>query len=566
MFESLKTRFLILFVTTFFGVVWLVPNFIDVKDIWWPSKSRMIYGLDIQGGLHLVLEADVEEIVKERLDRFGVNFKDRAKKENIEIQSLSLQNKKPYYLDIYFKTKEDSFKAQAILESTEFKTYLQIVSQTDADKKIRLGYYETRVTALKKQLVDQAIEVIRNRIDEFGVSEPLISAQGEQRILVQLPGIEDSAKAKNLIQTTAQLEFAVVNEKFSTEKVFKMIQKAEKKGDYTLGKAGLTYRDYVKRINNDLKSQLPDNNKIVFQKPDSVTNLQAGRIPYVVDTSDGLKGTLLEDAAVSFDQEFNRPQVTFQFQPEGRRIFAELTGRVVGQSLAIILDNVLKSAPVVEGKIHSNPRITLGSGDYDTLLAEAQTVATTLRAGSLPVQLRQLEERTVGPTLGRDSINKGKTAGIISLILVMIFMIVYYKFFGIIANFCLGANIFFLLALLSSLEATLTLPGVAGIILTIGMAVDANVIIFERIKEEFKKGASLKLAVREGFQHAFSAILDANITTAIVCSVLVYFGTGPIRGFAITLFCGILTSLFTAVFLSRTLLDFFIVKYGLKKM
>lgn len=564
MFETLKTRFLVIFVATILGLIWLVPNFSNLENIWWPSKSRMIYGLDIQGGLHLVLEADVEEVLKERLERFSSHFKERAKEKGVKITSVTIQDKKPYYLSIQFKDAQGTSKAREILNSGDFKSDIQVVSSSETQ--IRLSYYETKITSLKKQLIEQAIEVIRNRIDEFGVSEPLISAQGDQRILVQLPGIEDSANAKKLIQTTAQLEFAVVNEKFSPEKIFEMIKKVENKNNYTLGKNGLTYRDYVKRLNKDLKSQLPDNNKIVFEKPDTVTTLQAGRIPYVVDSSDGLKGTLLEDAAVSFDSEFNRPQVTFQFQPEGRRIFADLTGRVVGKSLAIVLDDVLKSAPVVEGKIHSNPRITLGSGDYETLMTEAQTIATTLRAGSLPVQLRQLEERTVGPTLGRDSINRGKNAGIISLVLVMIFMLFYYRFFGIITNLCLGANIFFLLSLLSSLEATLTLPGVAGIILTIGMAVDANVIIFERIKEEFKKGASLKLAVKEGFQHAFSAILDANITTAIVCSVLMYFGTGPIRGFAVTLFCGILTSLFTAVFLSRTLLDFCILKYGLKKI
>ena len=564
MFENLKTRFLIIFVTLTLAVIWLVPNFISVKKIWWPSKSRIIYGLDIQGGLHLVLEADVEEVVRERLERFSSSFKDRAKKENINIESLTIRDQKPYYLDVQFKTAEDLTKGQAILDSTDFKTYLQILKTTGNE--IRLAYYETRINSLKKQLIEQSIEVIRNRIDEFGVSEPLISAQGDQRILVQLPGIEDSAKAKDLIQKAAQLEFAVVSEAFSTEKIAAMIEKVEKKNKYSLGENNLTYRDYVKRINRDLRSQLPDNHKIVFEKAANVTTLQAGRVPYVIDNSDDLKGSLLEDAFVSFDQEFNRPQVSFQFQPEGRRVFADLTGRMIGKRLAIVLDDVLKSAPTVEGKIYSNPRISLGSGDYDTMLEEANMISTTLRAGSLPVQLRQLEEKTVGPTLGRDSVNKGKTAGLVSLVLVMFFMLVYYKFFGVIANICLGANMFFLLSLLSSLEATLTLPGVAGIILTIGMAVDANVIIFERIKEEFKKGASLKLAVKEGFEQAFSAILDANITTAIVCSVLVYFGTGPIRGFAITLFCGILTSLFTAIFLSKTLLNFCILKYGLKKI
>ena len=252
--------------------------------------------------------------------------------------------------------------------------------------------------------------------------------------------------------------------------------------------------------------------------------------------------------------------------PEGRRIFADLTGRIKGKRLGIILDEVVKSAPVVEEKIPGNPRISLGSGDYESLVKEAETIASTLRSGALPATLRQLEEKVVGPTLGKKSIDRGKIAGIVGLTLIMFFMLFYYKTLGLIANISLFSNVAFLLAFLTSLSATLTLPGIAGIILTIGMAVDANVIIFERIKEELLKGASLKLAVRDGFQHAFSAILDANITTAIVCAVLMYFGTGPVRGFAVTLFCGILTSLFTAVFLSRTLLETLIVKWGLKRV
>ena len=206
-------------------------------------------------------------------------------------------------------------------------------------------------------------------------------------------------------------------------------------------------------------------------------------------------------------------------------------------------------------------QISLGTGNYESVLEEANMIATSLRAGALPANLYQLEEKTVGPTLGQDAIDKGKKAGLISLILVIAFMFLYYKKLGIIANICLLGNVFFLLALMSSLSATLTLPGVAGIILTIGMAVDANVIIFERIKEELRKGASLKLAIKDGYGHAFSAILDANITTAIVCFVLIYFSSGPVKGFAVTLFCGILSSLWTAVFISRTFMDLLVTKF-----
>ena len=563
MIESLKARVFIVCLVTILAIVWLIPNFTTIdEESLWPSKDHIVYGLDIQGGLHMVLEADINEVIQERLNRVGLSLKEKLEQEKVKNSSFSVSSKPPYYLTFKTKNKEAFEK---LLSRSDYSTYLQVLKETDQG--FTMAYFETRVKSLKTQVIDQTIEVIRNRIDEFGVSEPLISTQGEERILIQLPGIKDSAQAKELIQRTAKLEFAVVNEEFPPDKIQALITKAEKRGKYSLGDNGLTYRDYIKKINQDLKRHLKPNEIVVFERAPSSANLLSGRIPYVVDTSSGLQGSHLEDATVAFDSEnFNRPEVRFKFQPEGRRIFAELTGSIVGRKLAVILDRVLKSAPVVQGKIHDNPRISLGAGNYDTLIEEANMIATSLRAGSLPANLKQLEEKTVGPTLGKDSIKKGQTAGTIGLILVILFMFSYYRTLGVIANVSLVMNMAFLLALLSSLSATLTLPGVAGIILTIGMAVDANVIIFERIKEEFRKGASLKLAIKDGFGNAFSAILDANITTAIVCLVLIYFGTGPIRGFAVTLFCGIITSLFTAIFLSRTLLDLFVLKLGWKKI
>ena len=565
MIESLKARIYISIAVIVMALVWLAPNLVDFEsDSFWPTKDRIIYGLDIQGGLHMVLQARIHEVVRERLSRLASSLQEEVQKTGKPALTFQVSGSETYYVNFQASSVEALQKLKELLKKPEYSTYLQTLKT--GDKTLRLAFFETRITQLKKQVIEQTIEVIRNRIDEFGVSEPLISAQGEDRILIQLPGIEDSSQAKQLIQKTARLEFAVVKEKIPADKLQNLIDQAERQGGYSLGQRDLTYREYVRKINKSLKKHLKENEKIVFERAASATSLQAGKIPYIVDTSFGLQGSHLEDAFVSFDPDFNRPEVSFKFQPEGRRIFAELTGKIVGQRLAVVLDQVLKSAPTVQGKIHDNARITLGSGDYDGLLQEANMIATTLRAGSLPAELTQLEEKTVGPALGRDSINKGKRAGIFGLVLVMIFMLIYYKALGIVANISLFANMVFFLSLLSSLSATLTLPGVAGIILTIGMAVDANVIIFERIKEEILKGASLKLAIKDGFGHAFSAILDANITTAIVCAVLVYFGTGPIRGFAVTLSCGILTSLFTAVFLSRTLLELGMHKLGLQKV
>lgn len=565
MIESLKIRFAILVVSVLLALVYFAPNFIPLDQYpWWPAKNKLVYGLDIQGGLHLVLSADVDEIVQERLSRQGTEIQENLKEENITVNSLKTNSEKPFFLSLGFSSSSDLEKAKDWIKKSNFARTLQILPTPN--NTLKLAYYETRITELKEQAIKQSIEVIRNRIDEFGVSEPLINAQGEDRILVQLPGIEDSKRAKDLIQRTAQLKLAIVNEEFPLAKLAGLIEQAEKRGAYSLEDENMSYRKYFKRLNKDLKNQIPENHAVAFEKATGAETIKVGKIPYLVDMSQSVQGGLLEDASVAFDPNFNKPMVSFRFQPEGRKLFSKLTAQSIGKRLAVILDDVIKSAPTVQSRISDQGQISLGTGQYEDLLEEANTIATTLRAGALPTNLNQLEEKTVGPTLGKDSIDKGKKAGIIGLLLVMLFMLVYYKKLGLIANISLAANMFFLLSLMSSLSATLTLPGVAGIILTIGMAVDANVIIFERIKEELKKGASLKLAIRDGFGNAFSAILDANITTAIVCFVLIYFSTGPVRGFAVTLFCGILSSLFTAVFLSRTIMDFLIIRLGWKTL
>jgi preprotein translocase subunit SecD len=342
---------------------------------------------------------------------------------------------------------------------------------------------------------------------------------------------------------------------------------AEKAGNYALGKDGLRYTDYLKKINEDLKDKLPKETSLVFEKADSAVNLEAGKIPYLVTTNNNLSGDLLEDASVRPD-EFGKPEVIFRFGVEGRRQFAQMSGENVGKQIAIILDGVIQSAPVINEKIDSpTARITLNSGrNIQETQNEAQLIATALRAGALPAALEQLEERTVGPTLGMDSIEKGKFAGILASLLVLIFMVLYYRGLGLVADIALVLNILFLLAILTSLGATMTLPGVAGIVLTVGMAVDANIIIYERIREELRKGVGLKMAIKDGFDQAFSAIFDSNITTVAACVVLMYFGTGPVRGFAVSLTAGIVTSMFTAIFVSRAIIELLVYKFEMKKL
>ncbi|MEM7647213.1 MAG: protein translocase subunit SecD, partial [Pseudomonadota bacterium] len=369
-----------------------------------------------------------------------------------------------------------------------------------------------------------------------------------------------------LINRAAKLEFMIVDPEFvpgspRLEEVAGWIKEAEEKDGFALGKDGLRYSDYVKRVNEALKDKLPKDRVVRFEKQPNAKTLEAGKFPYVLQTDASMGGETLNDAAVSLDQ-IGQPIVVFSFDAKGAKEFGDLTTKHVKKLLAIVLDGVVRTAPNLREPITGGRgQIEMGGqGDRQKSIDDANLTAMVLRSGALPAELEQLEERTVGPTLGKDSIDKGKFAGLIGGLLVFLFMLAYYKAYGVIANLALGFNILMILAILTSLQATLTLPGVAGIVLTIGMAVDANVIIFERIKEEIAKGAGLLGAIKEGYARAFTAILDANITTAAVCAVLMYYGTGPIRGFAVTLIIGIITSMFTAIFFTRTILNLLVGK------
>jgi len=571
MFESLKARWTVIGMTMVIGIIWILPNFVDLGKDWFLSKDKIIYGLDIRGGLHLVMGVDVDSVIIEKTKRMATNFAKELDERSLKHESVTIppDNEKRIIIDV-----GAGGSVAAVTKYIEefYPVTLQILSTEGTQLVIQ--YYDAKVLEYKKQIISQAIEVIRNRIDEFGVSEPSITAQGDSRILVQLPGIENAAQAKELINRAARLDFLVVSEEMTGEQLTMIVTDAESAGAYTLGKkdsqgevkeGGLDYTAYIKRLNEDIKTKLPENTKLVFEKANNAVSLTNGKIPYLVKTDTDLSGDQLEDAVVR-PGEFGAPEVIFRFTVEGRRKFADITEQNVKKLVAIVLDDVVQSAPVIKERIDSaTARITLGGSGQETQ-NEAQFIATALRAGALPAALEQLEERTVGPTLGADSIAKGKIAGMVGGILVLVFMLLYYRMLGVIANIALTVNIFLLLAILTSLGATLTLPGVAGIVLTVGMAVDANVIIFERIKEELRKGSSLQAAIKDGFGHAFSAIFDANITTAVVCIVLMYFGTGPVRGFAVTLLCGIVTSMFTAIFVSRTIMDWLVIRMKFTKL
>lgn len=565
MFQNAKVRWTVIFVVFALAMFWLSPNLIDTKDIAYLPKTKIVKGLDIQGGIHLVLGVDVKSYMKDKMQRLAKTFKEDLAKENIPFNDITTtMSPRPAFV-IVTSSSENLKKVQDYVNKNYPATFRGIVNGNN----IEFSYFENVEKDLKAQVVNQAVEVIRNRVDSYGTLEPNISTQGADRIIVQLPGIEDAQKAKELINTTAMLEFMIVDDTFDNNKLRAMVDEAEKKGGYTLGKTeenGLEYADYVSRINDDLKSQLPPQTEIVFEKPEALESLSQGRFPVLVKNDEVVTGGMIEEAYVARDPQTGRPEVAFRMSVDGRKPFGELTGKNVGKRMAIVLDKVMKTAPNLQSKITDAGRITLGSNNYQQMFDEAEFISRTLRAGALPASLQQLEERTLGPTLGADSIAKAEVASVIACLAVFIFMILYYGWVGVVATIVLCFNVLLTLAVLSTLGATLTLPGVVGLVLTVAMSVDANIIIYERLKEELARGVKVGLAVKDAFTMAFSAIVDSNVTTLITCIMLIHFGTGPVRGFAVTLLIGVITSMFTALFVSRTLIDFMTQKLKWEKI
>ncbi len=557
-------RIITIFFVLVLAIIFFVPNLANIS--WWPTKDKIRYGLDIQGGLYLVMGVDVPAVLRESSDRLAETIATESKENNVVLASSARDKANPDSLDIHIKTNSqgDSDKVRELLKK-QYGTNL-LVNSGSSDTELVVRYSDLYLTDLKKRTIEQSIETIRNRIDEFGVSEPSITAQGDNRILIQLPGIQDAQRAKDLINRTARLEFHMVDTSIPQAQLVGLIAGVEKAGNFQL--KGMKYSEYIAKIDEGLKGKIPEDTKVLFEKNENAVNLEAGKVPYLLKKEVPIAGDNLKDAYVAIKQDYNEPYVSLSFNPEGANKFATLTGENIHKYLAIVLDNVVYSAPIINQKIpNGNAQISLGgSRNRQAMMDEAKGISMALRAGALPAALEQMEERTVGPTMGLDSINRGKKASMIGAILVILFMLFYYKGAGLLADIALLINVFLILAVLTALNATLTLPGIAGIALTIGMAVDANVIIFERIREELRHGASYKSAIVLGFDRAFWAIFDANICSAITSLILMHYGTGPVRGFAVTLVTGIFTSMFTAIFVTRTLIDLLIEKVGLKKL
>lgn len=512
--KSLSWRLVLVLAVIIAAIVYLLPT---LNPAIWPHKQINL-GLDLQGGMHLVLEVDTDKAVESNLERIYQDIRQMVRK--ARIRGVNMQPRGGRQIDITVRG-ADRIAAFKKLLADELDSMLKKVRIDGGDLfELSLHLEKDEVDHIKRLAVDQALETIRNRIDQFGVAEPDIRLQGDNRILIQLPGIKDTERAKDLIGKTALLEFKLVDDS----------------GD----------------LNAAIAGSVPPGRQVLYREEFDSQTQASRKIPYLLNKRAVLTGASLTDARVQIDSQYNEPYVSIEFDKKGARIFERVTEENVGKSLAIVLDDNVASAPVIQEKISGGQaRIT---GQFD--MEEARDLAIVLRAGALPAPVEILEERTVGPSLGADSIRYGLISMLIGGICVVVFMVIYYKGAGLIANLALLLNIFLIAAGLSAMQATLTLPGIAGIILTIGMAVDANVIIFERIREELALGRAPFSAVDAGFSRATLTILDANVTTLIAAVVLMQFGTGPVRGFAVTLSLGVVASMFTALILARMVFDY----------
>ena len=506
------------------AIIYVLPT---INSALWPYK-RINLGLDLQGGMHLVLEVDTDKAVASTIEQITQDIR-RVNREE-RVRNSVVKQVDGTTIEVEIQNQENIDKFEALLDK-EFKD-MRILSRSKANEilHIRMDLSDAEMNHIKNLATGQALETIRNRIDQFGVSEPDIRRQGEKRILIQLPGIKDTQRAKDLIGKTALLEFKLLDET----------------GD----------------LDAAAKGNIPPGSEILFQVQEDPETRRVKKTPYLVKKRASLTGKYLTDARVQIDSQYNEPYVSIKFDRKGGRIFERITEENVKKRLAIVLDKNVYSAPVIQEKITGGEaRIT---GNFTT--EEARDLAIVLRAGALPAPVNILEERTVGPSLGSDSIRKGIISMWVGGILVVLFMMIYYKGAGLIADLALILNILIIAGALAAFQATLTLPGIAGIILTIGMAVDANVLIFERIREEMNLGKTPRASVDAGYNRATLTILDANVTTLIAALVLFQFGTGPVKGFAVTLSLGVLASLFTALFLTRLVFDYLLMNRRIKRL
>jgi preprotein translocase subunit SecD len=495
-----------------------------------PNKGITL-GLDLQGGIHLVLEVDEDRAVEIAIDRSVNSLHDLLVDKKIPAESVKRTG--PQHITIQFQNAD--LKDQILKLLDDFPSFMEAESSGSANSMV-WEVREAEVTRIKDSAINQALETIRNRIDQFGVAEPVVQRQGLKQIVVQLPGIKEPKRAKDLIKETALLEFKMLDED----------------GQMKLELPARVPKEQEAEIVKQFADKLPEGDQILFERVIEKDTGREYRTPYLVKKRVMLTGDVLSDARVAIGQ-FNDPYVSISFDAKGGVEFERITGDNIKKRMAVVLDNTIYSAPVIQERI-SGGRAQI-TGTFST--QEANDLAIVLRAGALPAPLKIIQDLTVGPSLGQDSIEKGIRATIVAGILVVIFMVVYYRMAGAIADFALVLNLVCLMGALSALTATLTLPGIAGIVLTIGMGVDSNVLIFERIREELRNGKAVRSAIDGGYDKALLTIIDSHVTTLITGVALFLFGTGPIKGFAVTLCLGIAINLFTAMVGTKVIFDLF---------
>jgi preprotein translocase subunit SecD len=511
-----RWKALAIIVTALVVCLCAVPNFFPEAQVkTWPqwAQRHLVLGLDLQGGSYLLLEVDSNYVRKEKLDQVRDDARRVLREAKIGYTGLNARNdavevhisKDTEFQTALSKLRDLSQPMGGLLGSNGQRS-LEVADAGNGT--IRLTVPQAAITDRIRQTIDQSIQIVERRVNQLGTVEPVIQRQGTDRILVQVPGLQDPTELKRILGKTAKMEFRMVDSAVPPDQA--------------------------------ARGNVPADDEILM-------SAQPPKIPYVIKKQVLVSGGELQDAQPGFDQRSGEAIVTFRFNSTGSRKFAQATSENVGQPFAIVLDNEVISAPVIREPI------TAGSGQISGsfTVQSANELAILLRAGALPAPLTVIEERTVGPGLGQDSIEKGELAAYVGSIMVVVFMLLTYRLFGLFANIAVAINVAMIFGVLSLLNATLTLPGIAGIVLTVGIAVDSNVLIYERIREEIRGGRTAISAIDAGFKRALATILDSNITTFIAAAVLFYIGTGPVRGFAVTLGVGIITTVFTAFTLTR---------------
>ncbi|MBI4823904.1 MAG: protein translocase subunit SecD [Nitrospirae bacterium] len=524
--KKILWRLILIGVAVLLSLIFFLPNIPIFKSMpeWWkktmPSRG-IVLGLDLQGGTHLVFEVQAERAVEITVERVSQSIRELMKKKKLQADVKTQAG--------VITVSPSSIEIRTAIE----KNYPTLkLEETSSGLTCRLSNEEA--SRIKENASDQAVETIRNRIDQFGVAEPTIHRQAENEIVIQLPGVKDPKRAIDIIGKTALLEFKVVDDESPVSAELPSV---------------IAFDDESELLEK-FSGRIPEGRELLFERTIDLQTGEAKKLPFLIKKETLLTGDLLTEAKVSLNR-FNEPYVAIAFNPTGAKIFEEVTGANVKKRLAIILDGNVYSAPKIKERIAGGDASIEGGFSID----EAKDLSIVLKAGALPAPVKMLQNITVGPSLGRDSIQAGKLAGIIGAIAVIAFMVFYYRLSGLIADLALFLNILLLLGAMAYLEATLTLPGIAGVILAVGMAVDSNVLMFERMREELRAGKTPRAAVDSGYQKAFWTIFDSHVTTLITSAVLFQFGTGPIKGFAVTLSLGVSINLFTALVGTKTIFD-----------